>query len=212
MEQRVPSPLLHSFTGALLTRCVRDVPSRRVQVVLLAALVFAANAPDLDFVAGVLTDAPTRFHRGASHSLLAAGLFGLGSYLLARWAGYRSSRLFGVLMGLAFTMHIVLDMLSPRGDPYRGVALGWPLLDERFSSPYRLFVGVRFDPRAGGFFGGLLRGDSLYHNAYVVASEGVLVAVIWGMSRLRRSRSQGTEKSSFPLFRGTPSRARRSRS
>ena len=208
----MPSPVLHSVVGALFARRQSD-QSRTASLVVLAALIFAANAPDLDFVAGILVDAPTRFHRGASHSLLATAGFGVLSYLAARLAGYRSATWFGVAMTLAFTSHLLLDMLSPRGDPYRGVELGWPLIDERVSSPYRLFVGVRFDPRSDSFVGGLLRGDYLSHNLYVVATEVVLVAAIWGIRHgLRRFRSPETGRSSFLPSRETLFRARRSRS
>lgn len=183
----VPSPVLHSFTGFVLDRITCDAPSRhRLHTLVPIALILAANAPDLDFVAGMLVGEPTRFHRGASHSLLLAGLFGLAAFVLAHWSGWWSPRRFGLLMCLAFTSHIFLDMLSPLGDPERGVALAWPLIDERYSFPVRIFLGVRFDPRTDDFLKGLV---FQRHNFYVVMSEVVLVSLIWGLAQLARSRS-----------------------
>lgn len=183
----MPSPVLHSFAGVALLTLTRDAAMRRrTHFPLLAALIFAANAPDLDFVAGILAGAPTRFHRGASHSLLLAVVFGLAAYLVARWSGFRSSRRFGVLMGLAFTTHIVLDMLSPLGDPRRGVQLAWPFLTERFSFPFRIFIGARYDPKAHGLLEGFM---FQRHNWYVVVSEVLLVVVISGLAQLVRRNS-----------------------
>ena len=187
MDGHVPSPVLHSFSAFALLQLSRDATEgRRVPIALLGALIFAANAPDLDFVAGIAAGAPRRFHRGASHSLFAAGIFGLGAFLVAKVAGWRSSRRFGVLMGLAFASHVFLDMLSPLGEPEQGVALAWPVLTERVSFPVRIFSAVRFDRTADS----LLEGWLQVRNFLVVLSELVLVGVIWGLARLTRRTSR----------------------
>jgi inner membrane protein len=185
--RHVPTPVLHSFAGLALGKLIRDAPAaQRWQLVIPAAFLLAGNAPDLDFIAGMLIGDPFEFHRGASHSLTAAVIFGLGSFLAARLAALRSPGRFSLLMCTAYVTHIVLDMLSPLGDPERGVKVAWPFLSEQMSFPVRILIGVRFDPRAEGFWEGLLYQA---HNFLVVASEILIVALIWFGWRLRNGRS-----------------------
>jgi membrane-bound metal-dependent hydrolase YbcI (DUF457 family) len=83
-----------------------------------AFAVLAANAPDLDFLPGLLIDQPFRFHRGPAHSLVAAGAFGVIVYYLARRMTPRP----GALATLGFSCygsHLVLDL--------PGIPLFWPL-------------------------------------------------------------------------------------
>jgi membrane-bound metal-dependent hydrolase YbcI (DUF457 family) len=155
---------------------MRDAPAaRRWHLVVPATFLLAGNAPDLDFIAGMLIGDPFEFHRGASHSVTAAIIFGLGSFLAARLLAFRSPGRFSLLMSLAYVTHILLDMLSPLGDPERGVKAAWPFLSERMSSPVRIFIGVRFDPRAEGFWEGLVYQP---HNFLVVATE-ILIVSLW---------------------------------
>jgi inner membrane protein len=98
-------------------------------------LVGLAYAPDLDVVAfdlGIAYHAPWG-HRGAVHSPAFAALCGLALGLAARVAGVGAIRA-GVVAGLVMMSHGLLDTLTDGG---LGIALGWPLSDQRFFAPVR---------------------------------------------------------------------------
>ena len=69
----MPSPIAHSLTGYIIYRAASPVHARRWQHVVLH--LFAANAPDLDFLPGFLIGDPDLYHHGVSHSIGFAVLF-----------------------------------------------------------------------------------------------------------------------------------------
>lgn len=179
----MPLPVAHSFAGLLIARLGGGAERARAPLLLVGGLIVAANAPDFDFVPGILAGDPSRFHHnGISHSLLAAMLFTAAAWLVARWAGARSPNRIGLLMGLAFTSHLVLDMLESWSDERSGVALAWPLVTRHYSFPFPLFFGIRYDPLAGGFIQGLLQP----HNFLALGWEIVVVAGVWVLMRATR--------------------------
>lgn len=186
MDRHVPLPVAHSFAGFLIARFMGAAGrARSTPVLLLGSLIVAANAPDFDFVPGILLGEPSRFHHnGVSHSLLAVGVFALAAWIVARWAGARSPLRIGLLMGLAFASHLVLDMLESWSDERSGVALGWPLVTKHLSFPFPIFFGIRFDPSAGSFIQGLLQ----QHNFLALGWELVVVGGIWALMRATRVR------------------------
>lgn len=114
---------------------------------LLAAGVLASVVPDLDVLGMHLFGLPYGHalgHRGASHSLLACALWAaLAAWC---WRGLRSRSAAGVFAFVFASMlsHPLLDMLTSAG---LGVALWWPLSDERLFAPWRFIhvspMGVR---------------------------------------------------------------------
>ena len=103
---------------------------------LIAAGVLGAMLPDADvlaFKAGIpYGDAIG--HRGASHSIAFALL--LGALAAAAAPALRTTRLRAfLLVGLATLSHPLLDAITNGG---LGVALLWPLSDERFFAPWRV--------------------------------------------------------------------------
>lgn len=119
----MPFPLGHTAIG-LATHEVTDngLPESRPWSVF-AAIVFLANLPDLDMVAGLLlTGDGGAFHRGPTHSLLFA--------LAAGFLASRAHRVWGRLPRLSFLTafalvlsHVVADMLLTSAP----VSLLWPL-------------------------------------------------------------------------------------
>ncbi|WP_312370647.1 metal-dependent hydrolase [Stenotrophomonas sp.] len=119
----------------------------RVSGRLLAAGVAAAMLPDADVLAFALhiPYADAFGHRGASHSLLFAGL--LAALALAFARQLRAGR----LQALAFVFlcalsHPLLDALTSGG---LGVALWWPWSEQRLFAPWR---PIRVSPFANNFF------------------------------------------------------------
>jgi inner membrane protein len=183
----LPSPVLHSAAGLALARLVPDASSGTgARVFAIASLILAANAPDLDFIPGILSGDARQFHHGASHSLIAAVIAGVGAGAVARWVGYRRPLRLGLLLGLAFASHLLLDMLSSYSDDRHGVALLWPLSAERTASPVPIFVGIRLDPTANTFVEGLL----LQRNLVAVLWELLLIGGIWAFARRSRNHAR----------------------
>ncbi len=116
----------HSCFSYLVCRATGAASTPRIG--LVAATV--AVLPDLDFLLiPVLPDlASFAFHRGPSHSLFMAVLMGflLGG-LISRWVNLSWLRA-GLLVGLAWFSHLVLDMCTGFG-----VALLWPYSHARSS-------------------------------------------------------------------------------
>lgn len=147
----MPSPIAHSVSGYAIARlpCFRDSILQRWLMSPLALVysVLVASLPDLDFVPQLVTG--LRFHRGPSHSLLAALL--VSSFLA--WALHRYQTYhcrhnpsglpsYGILFVFTFTLyasHLLLDLLTSGGS---GLPLLWPLSTHQFSSPWPLFPAV----------------------------------------------------------------------
>jgi inner membrane protein len=102
----------------------------------LIAFSLLALSPDADVIIVALgcADSGASGHRGASHSLLTATIFGLAASLFAlrlRWRALRT----GITVALAVASHGVLDAFGEGG---RGIPLLWPFSDERFFAPWRM--------------------------------------------------------------------------
>jgi inner membrane protein len=156
----------------------------RIPLRLAAAGAIASVLPDADVVAfrlGIPYSDPFG-HRGASHSLAFALLVALlASALHARLGASRRAAFLLVLAAAA--SHPLLDALTDGG---LGVALLWPLSDERFFAPFRPIHVSPISP------GRLLSA----RGARVVSSEALWVwapcaaaaGVAWGVRRARAAR------------------------
>ena len=120
---------------------------RRVSGRLLTAGVLASVAPDFDVLGMHFFGLPYGHelgHRGASHSLLAAGLWAaLAAWCWRALRGRSAAGVFGVVFA-SMVSHPLLDMLTTGGI---GVALWWPLSDARLFAPWQFIhvspMGVR---------------------------------------------------------------------
>jgi hypothetical protein len=193
----LPSPIGHSLVALGLLR-VTDAwqarrggapapgpatpATRRERLWLLGALLVAANAPDFDFLPGILLGEPGLYHHGPPHSLAAAILAGGLAAGLARWLGLQSPRRFGLLVGLVFASHLLVDMMSTDRRFPIGVALFWPVYNEYLDFPFRIFLDIKRDPDASGFVTSLW----MRHNAIAVVWELVVAATVIGAIRLTR--------------------------
>jgi hypothetical protein len=137
-------------------------------------IVLAASAADLDFLPGVLTGYPDRFHHGASHSLLAAAMAGVLAAALLRWAGVRHARAFGVLVSLSYATHLLLDMVSADSRSLTGVPLFWPFWPAYIHGPFDAFIDIRHVAAGSGFLTSLLSA----HNASAVLRELLVMGTV----------------------------------
>ncbi len=106
---------------------------------LLLAGVAAAMVPDLDVIGFKLgiAYAESMGHRGITHSLLFAAIFGVLAFLLARRLDARPW-VAGVFVFLSCVSHGLLDMCTNGG---LGIAFLWPYSSERYFLPWH-FIPV----------------------------------------------------------------------
>ncbi|EQM74104.1 MULTISPECIES: metal-dependent hydrolase [Stenotrophomonas] len=153
----MPSIITHAAVPLALW-CAAD--RGRIPAWLLAAGVVAAMLPDADVLAFALhiPYADAFGHRGASHSLLFAGVLAV---LAAVWAFFGSRRPWSadvcqprlastvqaaVFVFVCAASHPLLDAMTSGG---LGVALAWPWSEHRFFAPWR---PIRVSPFAPQFF------------------------------------------------------------
>jgi membrane-bound metal-dependent hydrolase YbcI (DUF457 family) len=156
-----------------------DVRGQFWLLVWTALLVFAANAPDLDFVPGILVGEPDRFHHGPAHSLGGALLFAALAWVIARRVQPKKAGAAALLMGLGFMSHLFLDMCSMDTRAPNGVPLFWPLDSTYIMMPIPVFLDIQRDPRASNFFVSLLRP----HNLTAALWELVVMSLVLALLR-----------------------------
>jgi len=137
----MPTPVAHSLAGA----CVAALASRRLPAAralpVTAALIIAANLPDLDYLALVNgREAMERFHQGVFHSVgfVATATLPL-AFVLHRRLGVSRAWL---LLAAAGLTHLLLDLLVVDLNPPVGFPFFWPLSPERFHASITLFPGI----------------------------------------------------------------------
>jgi len=162
------SPVGHALVGYLGYQIAVRLGGARGWLLLLLC-VFAANAPDLDFVPGLLVNAPRQFHHVAlSHSLGGAVVF----LVVASCVPYLRKRTYkwqhGLLYFSLYASHVVIDCLG-RG---RGVPLFWPLSSTRYGISLGVLPGFVLNPTSSEAF---LTSLVSYHNLRVIGIEIVMM-------------------------------------
>ena len=137
----MPSPVAHSLIGLAVGRTVQP---RRPEPAFawVAFMLFTANAPDLDFLAGLASHGVNDLHRGPSHTLTAALVYGAAAAWLLQWVGWRGWRTFATAASI-YASHVLLDACTGTSHQSAGVRLFWPLTDRLFASPWLVFQGIR---------------------------------------------------------------------
>lgn len=153
------SPLLHSFTGAWLSRAIGSRAGRAGRVLAVAAI---ACLPDLDLIPGLLQGDAFRHHHGPTHSLGAALAVAVALSVLG-FGGSLSRPRAAMLVGLAYASHLILDLVSY--DAFAGDGIGipllWPVSDARVIAPVHLFFfGIA--PDARGLLDGVVRRSNVW--------------------------------------------------
>jgi inner membrane protein len=172
----MPSPLGHSLAGLTVhVLTARDRPELGSRVRIAVAL-GAALAPDLDLLLRWVDG--RNHHQGLSHSVGAAAVATLVVLVASRLLGGAWRWGLGLLAGLAWLSHLVLDYLGVDTHPPIGIPALWPFSHHYFKSPWSLFldIGRTLDWAT-------LRHDALA-GAWEVATLLPLLVVAW---RLRHS-------------------------
>jgi membrane-bound metal-dependent hydrolase YbcI (DUF457 family) len=141
----MPSPIAHLGVGYAIYRHYKEkLPQDRrsfwklpLQLILVTGL---SMLPDLDVIPAVIFRDMRAYHNNISHSLfvgipvalLIAGIF---------QRIYRSNFwLWFLICLISYDLHVVMDALTAD----RGVMMFWPLTQDRFAAPIKLFYGLQW--------------------------------------------------------------------
>jgi hypothetical protein len=138
----MPSPVGHTLAGCCLAAALRGRPGLR-RPAFGAALLIAANLPDIDVVGLALADPAAGFHQGGTHSALFVLGGALALALLVRGAA-PLLQAWGWLAA-AGLVHLGLDLVNHDSLPPIGLPLAWPFSEARWHSAVTLFPGTDRD-------------------------------------------------------------------
>lgn len=137
----MPTPVAHTIAGACLAVLVSRRRHAATALPVVAAILFAANLPDLDYLA-ILggREAMERLHQQAAHSVgfVAAAALPL-AWALRRRLGL--GRAWLLLAGAGLT-HLLLDLTAFDRKPPVGFPFFWPFTSRLFHAPVTLFPGI----------------------------------------------------------------------
>ena len=120
--------------------CTTALQNRqRIHRVLLC--IFIANAPDLDFLPGLLMGTPALYHQGVTHSFGFAFIVSLAMAMIYRLNGQSFGAIFGMCF-LSYGSHLAIDFFGPDARPPLGQPLFWPISAEHVIAPRPVFWGV----------------------------------------------------------------------
>ncbi|MCZ7592157.1 MAG: metal-dependent hydrolase [Kiritimatiellae bacterium] len=145
----MPSPVAHSLIGlslgaAWLTparMAIKEMPKiiwglRRPLVLCIVA----ANAPDLDFLPGLLTGDLNAFHQGLTHTVpfvLAVAV--VLRYVSRTWPKRRVAQ----WLFLIGASHLAADLLTVDTREPIGIMGLWPFSREYFTAPFSIFMPLQ---------------------------------------------------------------------
>jgi membrane-bound metal-dependent hydrolase YbcI (DUF457 family) len=170
----MPSPLGHSLAGYAVYGFSATAQNRdRLYLILLSVLM--ANAPDLDFLPGLLIGKPTLYHREITHSLGIAVFISVGVAGIYSLRGKSFSTIFHLCF-FSYLSHLILDLFGPDGEMPLGLPLFWPISGEHFISPVQVFWGVRHAGSTASSASQWMKSLLNLHNLGTMALEIVLIA------------------------------------
>jgi membrane-bound metal-dependent hydrolase YbcI (DUF457 family) len=143
----------------------------------VAFFMFAGNLPDLDFLVGFVIGRPGMFHRGVSHTLVAAVAFGIAIGAFQQWRGRERFGPAALAFGAAYLSHLVVDFFTMDHRPPFGGQFLWPFSSEYYLSPIRIFGEILIDGRTRASF---LESVFGWPTIGVLAREVVIAAVMIG--------------------------------
>jgi len=142
----------HGTAGYLAYEAIR--PAGAHQPRLLAAAVLLANAPDLDFVPGLLIGAPAAFHRGVTHTLFAVVVVGCLVGLARRMVGGAHAAAWRTALwaSAVYASHIAVDLLTIDAAAPWGFRAFWPLSNAFVIAPVTPFAEIVINPSGRAAF------------------------------------------------------------
>ena len=147
----MPSPVGHSLIGlAVAAQCVlrpgaaaslcRQVVEHRGRILLGVAF---ANAPDIDYVPGVLTGDINAYHHYLTHSIGWVALVVTGGWLVWRALRPATDWRDAVLLASAAVSHLLADLVTADGRAPFGIKALWPFHADYMISPVSVFLRLQ---------------------------------------------------------------------
>jgi inner membrane protein len=136
----LPTSIAHAVTGGAVARAAGGRAIVGPAAILFVIVI--ANLPDVDFLVGALVGRPRQWHRGATHTLVAALAVGL----IVGAVATKVERRFIPLFLLAFALygsHLLLDTIMPDRRGEAGIPLLWPFYEGTVYAPVPLPASLR---------------------------------------------------------------------
>jgi inner membrane protein len=168
------TPIGHSLAGYAIYRFREGQGQDRRPALLLLALVMA-NAPDLDFLPGILMGAPAAYHQGLSHSFALALIASVVVTAVLRAAFYMPASSVFVIGFLCYSSHLIIDLFGPDRRPPFGIPLFWPVSHRTFLSPVQVFLGVHHVNTASASTSEWVRAVLTLQNVAAIGLEAVIM-------------------------------------
>lgn len=174
----MPSPVGHALAGAAIALSLKPFidsrPRPTFRVTLISTALLAA-LPDADLLYQPI-------HRALTHSIGSALLVTIIATVVTGWVTGRRNLAFGLLCGVAWGSHAVLDWLGADPTPPRGIKALWPFSDSWFISELDVFRGTERRQ--------LFTWASVVYNLKAVAQEVAILAPITGALALLRRKAR----------------------
>ena len=174
----------HTAAGFLAYEAIRPAGVERPK--LLGAAVVLANAADLDYLPGLLLGHPNLYHRGVTHTVLAAVVVGALVVLAARAVGRRagSPLAAGMWAGAVYASHLLLDFFTTDVVQPAGARFLWPFSDAYYLAPVTPLRQIIIDPTGrAAFFHSIVAPET----AHTWASEVILLLATIVLARAVRA-------------------------
>jgi hypothetical protein len=187
----VPTSIAHAVTGGAVARAAGGRALAGPAAILF--VIVLANLPDADFLLGALVGRPREWHRGPTHTLVAA----LAVALIVGAVMTKRERRFIPVFLLALALygsHLALDAIMPDRRGEAGIPLFWPFYEGFVYAPVPLPASLRrfLDLPIGANTGSFVRSLVTWRALVVFIVEGLLFLPLLIVAWLAtRSQDQG---------------------
>jgi membrane-bound metal-dependent hydrolase YbcI (DUF457 family) len=171
----------HAAAGYLVYEALRPAGAHRPG--LLAAAVGVANAPDLDYLPGLVLGYPGAYHRGFTHTVGAVAVVAaVAAVVVWRLGTGRALRAAGWAAAL-WTSHLVVDYFTVNVGPPSGARFLWPFSARYWIAPVPLLPELVVDEASRGrFFASIFNAATVSSWLYELR---LLVVVVVAVHALR---------------------------
>ena len=176
----MPSPVAHTLAGLAIAHVARTRGWIPAHWGLTAAFVGAANAADLDFLTASIGGG-LFYHHGITHSLIAAIAAGLVAAIIAWRAAALSSIRVGLLAGLAYASHVLMDFVAVAPWEPTDMPILWPVAPYiGLATPIQVFASIQHGGTISSLPADVIRGATLWAIAReVVVMGSVRLIAAW---------------------------------
>lgn len=141
----MPSPIAHLGAGYAIYRYYKhSLPQTRKRVwkfpLSMLLIMGLSLLPDLDVIPAIIYRDMQNYHNNFSHSLLLGIPVAILIAVIVRQIYHSDFWLWFLICLVSYELHIIMDVMTAE----RGVMIFWPLSQNRFVSPIRIFYGLKW--------------------------------------------------------------------